>query len=180
MIIIGRRRTAYGEAPETVVPFEEGGRRVQSAPRQGPLERQLVPTTEWRVCFVIRADVVAVPPADCTVSRVKIVSHFSSSGDPDVGGQQRIERAPQLLNVAPPPLRHPNANRLSSRVHSGVRSARSERRDRRRAQPLENLFQYPLNGALLRLALPPAESGAVVVQYELHIALGHCPKTTGA
>jgi hypothetical protein len=37
-----------------------------------------------------------------------------------------------------------------------------------------------LNGALLRLALPPAESGAVIVQHELHGALGHCWKTTDA
>src|SRR5262249_13793002 len=34
-------------------------------------------------------------------------------------------------------------------------------------------------GALLRLAFPSAESGAVVVQHELHSAIGHCLKATG-
>src|SRR5690242_12841982 len=37
-----------------------------------------------------------------------------------------------------------------------------------------------LDGALLGLSLPAAESRAVIVQNELHVALRHCTKPTGA
>ena len=63
MIVLGGRRTEYGEAPEAVVTLEVGGRRIQSAPLQGLPECQLVPTTKRRVCFVIRADVITITPA---------------------------------------------------------------------------------------------------------------------
>lgn len=178
VIVMSRRRTEYGEAPETVVTLDIGGRGIQSAPLQGLPECQLVPTTKRRVCFVIRADVVAVPSTYRTVARVKLVPHFSGCRDPHVRWKNRVECAPQLLNVSPPSFGHPNTNGLTSRMNTGIRSARSQGSDWRGTEPRQCLLQNALNGSLSRLALPPAEPGAVVVQHELHSALGHCAKTT--
>ncbi len=180
MIVVSRRRPEYGEAPEAVVTLEVDSRRIQSAPVQGLPECQLVPTTKRRVCFLIRADVVTIPPADCTVPRVKLGPHLRRSRDPHVAWKNRVERAPQFLTVAPPPFWYPNTNRLPASVHPRVGASRPQRGHRSGAKPLECLFQNSLYGALLRLALPPAEPGAVIVQYELHGALGHCSKPTGA
>jgi hypothetical protein len=102
--------------------------------------------------------------------------HLGRARDPDVRRQDRVQRAPQLLNV--PPIRNPNSNCLASRVHAGIRPARSQRRDMGGTQPLERCFELALDGALLRLPLPPAEARPVVVQNELHGAFGHCFKAT--
>ena len=58
-------------------------------------------------------------------------------------------------------------------MNAGVGAAGAECGDRQTTQTRECPFQIPLNCALLRLALPSAEFGAVIVQHELHGALGH-------
>src|SRR5512138_3881342 len=126
----------------------------------------------------VGSDEVAIPPAHCTVARVKLFSHFGRRGDPDIRRQNRVQRAPQLLNVSPPPFRNSNAYRLSARVDARIGPAGPQRGDRTIAQPRQRLFEDALYGALLRLALPSTESGPVIVQHELHGALGHCWKTT--
>jgi hypothetical protein len=178
MVVVRWCRPHDGEAPEAVITLELGGRRIQSAPLQGLPESELVPSTKRRVRRVVGADVVAVPPAHCTVPRVKLVSHLDRLRDPDVGGKDRIQCAPQALHV--PSIRNPNSHRLASRVYAGVGSTGAQRRDSGSTQPLERVFQDTLNRPLLRLPLPSAETRPVVVQHELHGALGHCRKATRA
>ena len=171
MIVVRRRGAADGKAPKAVFALDARGSDIQSAPIQGLPERQLVPTAKRRVCFVIRADVVAVAPAHRTVARVKLASHLGRRGDPDVRRQHGVQGAPQFLNA--PPVRHPNTDRLSSRVHSGVGPSRAQRGDWRAHEALQCRLQNALDGARLRLALPSTESGPVIVQHELHGAFGH-------
>lgn len=179
VIVMGRRRTQYGEAPEAVITLEVGGRCIQSAPLEGLPECELVPTTKWRVCFLVRADVVAVASAYCTETRVKLVPHLGGGRDPHIRGKNRVQRPPKVLNAAAPSLRNPHSDRLASRVNAGIRAARPQRGNWCGANSPQCLLQHALNGSLIRLALPPAESGAIVVQHELHSALGHCAKTIG-
>ncbi len=176
VIVVSRRRPENGEAPKAVLTHQVGGSGIQSAPYQGLPESQLVPTTKRRVCRFIRADVIAVPPAHCTVPRVELVSHLGRGRDPDVVRQHRIQRAPQLPDV--PFVRDAYTDRLTSRVHAGVGPARTQRRDRRGAEALERRLQNALNRALFRLPLPSTEPRPVVVQHELHGAFGHCWKAT--
>ena len=124
MIVVLRRSAEYREAPEAVFAREVGGRRIQSAPLQGLPECELVPNTKRRVRFLICADVITVPPAQCTIARVKLISHVERCRDPYVGREHCVQRAPQLLNVpAPTPsLRNSNAYCLASRVNSGIGS----------------------------------------------------------
>lgn len=65
-------------------------------------------------------------------------------------------------------------------MHSGVGATGTQGGDWYGAQTLECRLQYALNGALLRLPLPSAEFGPVIVQHKLHGALGHCWKPIGA
>ena len=179
MIVMGRRRTEYGEAPEAVITLQVSGCRIQGAPVQGLPECELEPSPKRRVCLVIRADVVAVPPAYCTVARVKLILHRGGRRNPYIGGKNGVERASQRLNISPPSFGNADPDRLTPGMHPGIRSARPQCGNRRGAQPPQCLLQNALYGSLIRLALPPAEPGAVVVQHELHGALGHCIKTTG-
>ncbi len=84
MIVVRRRGTPNGKAPKAVLTLDAGGSDIQSAPIQGLPERQLVPTTKRGMSFVIRADVVAVPPAHRTVARMELASHLGRRRDPDV------------------------------------------------------------------------------------------------
>ena len=177
VMITGRRGSKHGEAAKAMIAGEVRGCGIQSRPLQGLLERELVSSAERGVRRGIRSDVIAVAPTHRTVPGVKLAPHRHRRRHPDVGGQHRIQCAPQLLNILPP-IRYPNADGLPPCMDARVGTAGSKCGDRRAAESLQCLFQYPLNGALLRLALPPAESGAVIVQHELHGALGHCSKTT--
>ena len=94
-------------------------------------------------------------------------------------GRTAFNARRKFLNAAAPSFRNPHSDRLASRVNAGIRAARPQRGNWCGAQSPQCLLQHALNGSLIRLALPPAESGAVVVQHELHSALGHCVKTTG-
>jgi hypothetical protein len=58
-------------------------------------------------------------------------------------------------------------------MDAGVSASGSDRVNVSAAQSLECVLHDPLYGALARLSLPPAEAAAVVVQHELHSALGH-------
>jgi hypothetical protein len=176
MIVVRGRRTEYGEAQEAVFTLDMGGGCIQSAPIEGLPDCELVPSTEWRIRLLVRPDVVAVAPAHRTVPRVKLAMHFDRGRDPHIRGQQRVQRPSKLLYVLPT-LCDAHAHGLTARMHPSIRPSGAQRRRWRAAQPLERLFQNSLNGALPRLALPPAEPGAVIVQHELHGALGHCWKT---
>src|SRR4029079_10803496 len=76
MAVSGRRRSEHRKRLKAVFALDAGGRCIQSAPIQGLPECQLVPTTERRMCSIIRADVVAVSPAQSTVPRMKLVLHL--------------------------------------------------------------------------------------------------------
>ena len=84
VIVVRGRRTQNGKAPKAMLTLEVGGRGIQSAPIQGLPECQLVPTTKRGVSFVIRADVIAVPPAHRTVARMELASHLGRRRDPHV------------------------------------------------------------------------------------------------
>jgi len=176
MVIAGRRGSEHSKRLKAVFALDAGGGCIQSAPIQGLPECQLVPTTERRMRSVIRADVVAVSPAQSTVARMKLVLHLGRRGDPYVGGQDRVQCAPQLLNG--PSLRYSNTDRLTPRMHAGISASRTRGRDPLADEALQRLFQYALYGPLIGLALPSAEFGPVIVQYELHSAFGHCWKAT--
>lgn len=62
-------------------------------------------------------------------------------------------------------------------MHPGIGSPGSECRDRLGAQLAERGFEHPLYGAPIRLALPPAEVRAIVVQHELQRASRHRPES---
>src|SRR5437868_13300284 len=64
-------------------------------------------------------------------------------------------------------------------MNSGVSATGTQGGDWHGAQTLECRLQYALDGALLRLPLPSAEFGPVIVQHELHGAFGHCGKLSG-
>ena len=176
MVVARRRRSEHSKRVKAVFALDVGSGCIQSAPIQGLLEGQLIPTAERRVCSIIRTDVITVSPAQSTVARVKLVLHLGRRSDPYVGGQDRVQRAPQLLNG--PSLRYSNSDRLTSRMHAGISTSRPCRRDPVADEALERLFQYALYGPLIGLALPSAELGPVIVQYELHSAFGHCWKAT--
>jgi hypothetical protein len=177
VMITGRRGSKHGETAKAMIAREVRGCSIQSRPLQGLLERELVWSAERGACLCIRSDVIAVAATHRTVPGVKLPPHRHRRRHPDVGGEHRIQSSPQLLNILPP-VGYPNADGLAPCMDARVGPAGSKCGDRRAAESLQCLFQYPLNGALLRLALPPAESGAVIVQHELHGALGHCWKTT--
>jgi hypothetical protein len=84
MIVVRGRGAANGKAPKAMLTLDAGGSDIQSAPIQGLPERQLVPTTKRGVSFVIRADVVAVPPAHRTVARMELASHLGRRRNPNV------------------------------------------------------------------------------------------------
>ncbi len=178
MLVAGWRRSEYGKRLKAVFALDVGGGCIQSAPIQGLPECQLVPTTERRMCSIIRTDVIAVSPAQSTVTRVELVLHLGRRSDPYVGGQDGVQCAPQLLNG--PSLRYSNTDRLAPRMHAGISAPRSRCRDALADEALQRLFQYALYGPLIGLALPSAEFGPVIVQYELHSAFGHCWKATRA
>ena len=76
--------------------------------------------------------------------------------------------------AARPSLGHAHPDRLSARVHAGVGAAGAQRGDGLRAQVASSASsRTPCTVRSVRLPLPSAESGAVVVQHELHGALGH-------
>jgi hypothetical protein len=58
-------------------------------------------------------------------------------------------------------------------MDTGVSASGSDRVNVGAAQSLECVLHDPLYGTLAWLSLPPAEAAAVVVQHELHSALGH-------
>src|SRR5258706_11917648 len=149
VIVTGRRRTQNGEAPEAMVTLEVGGRCIQSAPLEGLPECQLVPTTKRRVCFFVRADVVAVASAYCTETCVKLVAHLGGRSNPHVGGKYRVQRTPKLLNAAAPSFRNPHSDRLASGVNAGIRAARPQRGNWCGAQSPQCLLQHALNGSLI-------------------------------
>ena len=94
MIVVSGCRAEHGEAPKAVLTRQVIGSRIQSAPIQGQLDCELVPATKRRVRLFVGADEIAIPPAQCTVARVKLVLHLGRRGDPDVRRQDGVQRAP--------------------------------------------------------------------------------------
>src|SRR4051812_704296 len=104
--------------------------------------------------------------------------HLECGCDPHIVRQDGVECASYSHGV--PALGKAYTDRLTFRMHTGVGSSGAECRNGASTQSLECLLHDPLNGALVGLSLPTAESCPVVVQDELHGTLGHCTKTTGA
>lgn len=107
MIVVRGRRPTHGKAAEAVFTFQLSGCRIEGIPIQGLPKCELIPTTKWRVRLLIRADVIAISPAHSTEPRMKLVPHFNRFGNPDVGGEDGVQRAAELLNVFPS-IRDPN------------------------------------------------------------------------
>ena len=176
VVVVRRCRAKDGEGTKAVRSFCQRGQPVEEVPIERPIERKLARAPKGRPRVVVRADVVTVSTRDRAVACVKVRSHLERRGRPHIIRKNRVQCAPQSRRI--PALRKADADGLSSRVHAGVGPPGAECRDRRATQSLECLLHDPLNGALVGLPLPSLEACAVVVQNELHGALGHCTKTT--
>lgn len=176
MVVVRRRRAEHCEGAKAVISLCERRRAIEETAIERAVEGELARPAERRTRFFVGADVVTVLPRNRAIPRVELGSHLEGRGSPDILREHRIQRAPQSRRF--PAFWNAHTNRLSSRVHARVRPSGAECRNGRATQSIECLLHDPLNGALIGLPLPSAESSTVVVQHELHGALGHCTKTT--
>ncbi len=99
---------------------------------------------------------------------MKVGPHQVRLCDPDVIGQDRVQRAPQLYGI--PFIWHGHTGCLSQRVYARVGPTGSQYGDMHLTEPRESFLQYCLNGSCLALTLPSCEARTVVLQNELHVS----------
>src|SRR5687767_9869523 len=162
ILFAGRRVTArsLGEAPEVVTPHETLGGPAHRVPVERPPDRPGVPAHERG--FRHRADrqLIAVRPGDGVVAGVEIGLAALQPRHPDRARQVRVPRAPELwrghAGVIEVDDLTPGVNarvRASGRDHGGLSD-----------DPLQGLLARRLDRARVRLALPAAKRGSIVLE----------------
>src|ERR1051326_6031296 len=178
MVVMRGRRAEHRKRAKAMFALEHRRALIEQHAIEPSVDRQLPRPAKGGPCLVAGADVITIAPRDGAVSGMEFRTHLVRRGYPHVVRQDCIERTSHSRRI--PAFRQSHADRLTSRVNSGISSSGTERRNRPSTQLLECLLHDPLNGALVGLSLPTAESCPVVVQNELHGTLGHCRKTTSA
>src|SRR5258708_32456245 len=134
-------------------------------------EPKLVSPAKGTMGLVIGSYEIAIAPRSGAIACVELGTHLEGLRHPHVRRQHRIQGPSKLRGF--PSRRDDYADRLPARMYTRIRSTRPESRNGRVTKALKRLFDHPLYRALLRLSLPAAEVRAVILQNELHGAIGH-------
>lgn len=176
--VSGGGGSANGERPERMPPKQRRRARVHRLEIERSVNGPFVPATKGRSGLGIRADPVAVTSRDGPVACVETGVHLVRGRNPHIGGEQGVEGPAQRMGF---PLRgDADADCLAAGMHPRVRSAGALGGDWLVAQASQHPFELALHRALVGLTLPTGESGAVVVQHELHGSPRHCSQTSRA
>lgn len=165
------RRPVHGKGPKRMITRDVTGCGVEGCAIERAVESELVSAAKGSIGLVIGAYVIAITSGRCAVAWVKLGMHFRRCGHPDVPRQQRIQGPAKLRGF--PSRRYNHANGLPARMNTRIRPTRPKGRNGRVTEAPERLFDHPLYRAQLRLPLPAAEVRAVILQNELHGAIGH-------
>ena len=107
-------------------------------------------------------DSIGVEFASCIMLGMKVVAHESGGSNGNVFRQYGIER-PRPIGCGPIAIRA-ETRHLSTRMHTGVRSACADDRYRGLADLVDGSFNRFLDREVIGLALPPCVAGSVVFQ----------------
>jgi len=143
--------TEVVRAPDAVAGFGE------CVHVEGSSQTPFPGMAERRARSGVAADHVPVAPTARLSSRMKVGGSRSKALRPDIGGEQGIECAMELVNR--PTSHRVKPDDLAECVHAGVGPPRGVRDDPSTVEPFEHGFDFPLDGPITRLPLP---SGKVV------------------
>ena len=107
-------------------------------------------------------DPIGIELTSCIMLSMKVVVHEGRGTDGDVFGQHGIER-PRPIGRGPIAI-CAETRHLSTRMHTGIRSACADDRYRGLADLVDGSFDCFLNRKVIGLALPPCVAGPVVFQ----------------
>lgn len=148
--------SANGEA-EKLVLAEKRPRDVREEcfVRQPPGNVPFITAPKRGGGLIVRPDLICISPRNGAVTGVKLIGNVVRVCNPDIRGEQRVERSAKFGGV--PRLRNSHVRRLSSRVNPGIRPTSSEQCNPTLEQAFENVFDDTLNRYRCRLTLPSGE-----------------------
>lgn len=109
---------------------------------------------------------------------MKLFIHLVGCRNPYIIRKNGVHGSPE--SGAGPLFWDPHSGGLTSRVHTRVRSSRSNDSDGCGTQPGRRRLENTLNRSLIRLSLPAGKPRAIVVQHQLHGTRQHRVKLPGA